>query len=77
MRVLERQLKAYNHEHGALPPDMDGLLRFSPDLENCLTNTWGMPVSYHAIDASNAVLTTTCYGDIDFVRRINFAEQAR
>ena len=30
-----------------------------------------------AIDASNAVLTTTCYGDIDFVRRINFAEQAR
>ena len=71
MCVVERGLKAYRQSHTTLPQSLDELLRFSPEIENCLTNRWGMPICYRAVDASNAVITTVAYGDVEFVKRLN------
>ena len=71
MCVVERGVKAYHQSHKALPQSLDDLLRFSPEIENCLTNRWGMPICYRAVDASNAVITAVAYGDVEFVKRIS------
>ena len=71
MAVVERELMAYSEKHGALPKTIDDLVHFSSGLDGCLTNSWGQPICYQPIDATNAVLSTTGYGDIEFVRRIS------
>lgn len=71
MCVVERGVKAYLQSHTTLPQSLDDFLRFSPEIANCLTNRWGMPICYRAVDASNAVITTVAYGDVEFVKHIN------
>lgn len=75
MSVLERELKAYGERHGALPATFDDLLRFSPRLDGCLTNSWGHPISYSQLSVSNAVLTTIGYGNVEFIKRVSLAGQ--
>ncbi len=76
MSVVERELKAYYEQHGALPATFDDLSRFSPRLDGCRTNSWGHPISYTQMSVSNAVLTTIGYGNVEFIKRVSLAEQA-
>ena len=75
MSVVERELKAYCERHGALPATFDDLLRFSPQLDDCRTNSWGHPISYTQMSVSNAVLSTIGYGNVEFIKRISLTEQ--
>ena len=74
MCVVGRGLKAYHARKGVFPATLNDLVAFSPDVEQCLTNSWGKPISFYVVDASNAVVTTTCYGDVEFVERISVAK---
>ena len=75
MSVVERELKAYCERHGALPATFDDLLRFSPQLDGCRTNSWGHPISYSQLSVSNAVLTTIGYGNVEFIKGVSLAGQ--
>ena len=76
MSVVERELKAYAERYGGLPATIDELSRFSSRFDACLTNSWGHPISYTQMSASNAVLSTIGYGNVEFIKRVSLAEQA-